>query len=209
MADTKVSALTAAAVAALANELPVNEAGTSKKVTLAQVHTLLQTLGGTRVDTLATQHAISSATATVVPDLTMALEAGTYVFEYSLIVRSATSTVSPMYGVNFTGTATKKKIRLEYSDQSATLLAAIGTASAVGTTALGFHMSQSVTAFSTTTPNMGHVAGVGTINADILITVKGVIVVSVAGNLEFWHGSETATATSIEVGSSLVVHRTV
>ena len=40
MADTKVSALTAASVAALANELPINEAGTSKKVTLAQIETL-------------------------------------------------------------------------------------------------------------------------------------------------------------------------
>lgn len=37
MADTKVSALTAAGSAADANEFPINEAGTSKKVTLAQI----------------------------------------------------------------------------------------------------------------------------------------------------------------------------
>lgn len=37
MADTKVSALTAATVAATSNELPINEAGTSKKLTVMQV----------------------------------------------------------------------------------------------------------------------------------------------------------------------------
>lgn len=45
MADTKISALTAVATAATTNEFPVNEAGTSKKVTIAQLVTLLKTLG--------------------------------------------------------------------------------------------------------------------------------------------------------------------
>lgn len=37
MADTKVSALPAAAAALIAMELPVNDAGTSRKVTIAQI----------------------------------------------------------------------------------------------------------------------------------------------------------------------------
>ena len=41
MADTKISALTAAGSALLTDEFPVNEAGTSKKVTIQQVRTLL------------------------------------------------------------------------------------------------------------------------------------------------------------------------
>jgi len=41
MADTKISALAAASAAAAANELPINEAGTNKKLTLAQVAALL------------------------------------------------------------------------------------------------------------------------------------------------------------------------
>src|SRR3990172_7982875 len=41
MADTKISALTAAAAAAAANELAINEAGTSKKLTVAQLATFL------------------------------------------------------------------------------------------------------------------------------------------------------------------------
>lgn len=43
MADTKISALPAAASAADANEFAINEAGTSKKVTAAQVKTLVNT----------------------------------------------------------------------------------------------------------------------------------------------------------------------
>jgi hypothetical protein len=37
VADTKISALTAAAAAAAVNELPINEAGASKKVTVQQL----------------------------------------------------------------------------------------------------------------------------------------------------------------------------
>ena len=40
MADTKISALTAASAAAGANEIPINEAGTTKKITLTQVQAL-------------------------------------------------------------------------------------------------------------------------------------------------------------------------
>jgi hypothetical protein len=37
MADTKISALTAAGSAATSNEIPINEGGTTKKVTVAQI----------------------------------------------------------------------------------------------------------------------------------------------------------------------------
>lgn len=42
MADTKISALTAAASALAADEFAINEAGTSKKLTMAQVETYLE-----------------------------------------------------------------------------------------------------------------------------------------------------------------------
>ena len=42
MADVKISALTAAASAAGANELPINEAGTSKKLTITQLLTFME-----------------------------------------------------------------------------------------------------------------------------------------------------------------------
>lgn len=45
MADTKISALTAATSALGADELPVNEAGTSKKVTVTQLQQFVFTAG--------------------------------------------------------------------------------------------------------------------------------------------------------------------
>lgn len=46
MADAKISALPAASAAAGANEIPINEAGTTKKVTLTQVDTLFGIASG-------------------------------------------------------------------------------------------------------------------------------------------------------------------
>ena len=212
MADTKISALTAATVAAVANELAINEAGRSKKISGTQLVTLLQTLGMPRVKLLGSQHSISSTTATKVTGLDITLEAGTYTFQYYIIEQSATVTVAPLYAINFTGTVTTQKWWFQYADLSATLLAAIGTvAHDVTTSTLGFQMAQANDDFGTTVPDMHPFAttnAVQTTNTDILVMITGLLEVTVQGNLELWHGSETATATSVEVGSSLVVIRT-
>ena len=213
MADTKISALAAASAAAAANELAINEAGTSKKLTIAQIVTYLQANGMPRVRQLTSQHSVSSTTATKVTDLDMTLETGTYTFEYYLYERSATITVAPLFGLNFsTGSATRFNWWFQYADLSATLLAAIGTAAHdTSTSTLGFQMAKAEDDMATTTPNMGPFAttnAVQTINTNILVKITGLIVVATQGNLELWHGSETATATSVEVGSSLIVIRT-
>jgi hypothetical protein len=208
MADAKISALAAVSAGAGTNEFAVNEAGVSKKITLAQVEAYLESRGLPNVYTLASDHQISVTTATEVTGLgPITLAAGTYLFEYWLIVQSATATVSPMYGINFTGTAARKNFWMDYADASATLLAMLGIADAQGTTALGFAGRQAQNAYSTAAPNMGHVAGVDPINADILVKISGFIVVTAPGDLELWHGSETATSTTIKAGSSCIVHR--
>lgn len=208
MADTKISALAAASAAAAANELAINEAGTSKKITITQLQTLLQTLGMPRITRLGSQHSISSTAGTEVTGLQQTLEAGTFTFTYWLIVRSATGTVSPMYGVNFTGTHTVLNMHMRYADDTTALTGQVGEADNQGNTGFGFIGGMAQNTESTTAPNMGHTVGVGATAADILIIIDGLIIVTVTGDLEFWHSSETNTATSIEVGSSLVVTRT-
>jgi len=249
MADTKISALTAATAAALANEFAINEAGVSKKVTaqqildaanilaaaaamattdsfaviqsaaakegtLAQLITLLQTKGMPRIKYLTAQHPVSTTAPTKVTDLDMTLEAGHYMFDYYLIQRSATITVGPQYNLNFsTGSLTRARWWFEYADLSATLLAAIGTAAHnVSTTTLGFGMRQAEDTLATTAAgNMGPFAttnAVQTVATDILVKITGLMTVATQGNIELWHGSETATETSLEVGSSLSVIRT-
>lgn len=217
MADSKVSALTALTgtnVAADDKFLIVDTSATaSKRIDVSELVVYLQTKGMPRVKRLGTQHSISSATPSKVTDLDMTLEAGTYAFDYYLLGQSATITVGLQFNFNFSGTATKVKWWFEYADLSSTLLAAIGTAAHdVGNATLGFGMRQAEDDLATTaTGNMGPTAttnAVQTINTDILYKITGLIVVSVAGDLQLYHGSETATATSVEVGSSLIVVRT-
>lgn len=170
-------------------------------------------IGTPRTKQLASQHSISVIAPTKVTGLDMTLEPGVYTFDYRLLVQTATITVGPQFNFNFTGTATKAKWWFMYADLSSTLLAAIGTmAHDTSTSTLGFQMAKAEDDFATTAAgNMGPVAttnSVQTINTDHMVQITGIIVVSVAGNIELWHGSETATATSVETGSSLVVIRT-
>jgi hypothetical protein len=210
MADSKVSALTAATTALAADEFPVNEAGTSKKVTLTQVVTLLQTLGMPRVLKLGTQHSISSATATKVTGLDMTLEVGTYVYKYSLLVQQATSTGDgPQFGINFsTGTATVKAHGLWFWDATSAITAQTFIMDNVGVKGFGYIDGVASNAYTTTAPDMGTTVGVTATGSNLLAMIEGIIVVTVQGNLELWRAAEGANASTTEVGSSLVVIRT-
>jgi len=188
--------------------------GTNKEITVQDLAQFMQLgLGLPRVAQLSSQHSVSSTTPTEVTGLTLALEVGTYTFDYRLICQSATITVGPQFNFNFDGTTTKARWWFQYADLSSTLLAAIGTAAHdTSTSTLGFQMAKAEDDMATTAAgNMGPFAttnAVQTAATDIMYQITGLIVVSGAGNIELWHGSETATATSVEVGSSLVVIRT-
>jgi len=199
VADTKTSALSAASAAAGANEIPINEAGTSKKVTVTQIRDYLKTLGLPEIVRLSSDHAISSVTATEVTGLQFTgLVAGTYIFEYFVLAQSATSTVSPMLGINFTGTATAR-FRMRYPGTGTTAIS--GVADDVGATSGQIEESVAQTTFSTTTPNLGATGGVATTGTNILYIIEGVLIVTATGDLEVWHGSETATSTTVKTDS--------
>lgn len=209
MADTKISAMAAAAAALLTHELPVAESGSPKKLTVAQIKTLLQQMGMPRVSRLDNQHSISSTTGTKVTELDQTLEAGTYVFTYALILRSGTTSVSPLLGVNFTGTGSPR-MHFRFADATSAITAELHTMDDEGSNAFGYISGRASNTESTTAPNLGSTAtlAVATANTDILVFIEGIIVVTGSGNLELWHSSETANATSVEVGSSLIVTRT-
>lgn len=223
MADTKQSALAdlTGATLAVGDFFPLRDisdttmaaTGTNKEITVAELILAMQAFGMPRVKRLNSQHSVSTQACTEVTDLTLALEAGTYQFDYRLLVQSATITVGPWFNFNFDGTSTKARWWFQYADLSATLLAAIGTmAHDTSTSTLGFQMAKAEDDMATTANgNMGPVATTNPVQTqavDIMCQITGIIVVTVAGNLELWHGSETATATSVEVGSSLVAVRT-
>lgn len=161
--------------------------------------------GGATTISLAANHAISSTTATEVTGLgPITLTAGTYVFQYFIIDTTATGTVSPMYAVNFTGTAAVRKMTLRYTSTGTTAIT--GLADDVGATTGQIMEAVTVTAFATTAPNMGHTGG-QTVTNNVFKVIEGIMIVTASGDLELWHGSETATATTTVAGTSVMVKK--
>lgn len=207
MADSKISALSAVASLSGSEEFAVNQGGTTKKVTPAQVLSFLQSLGAPRVWALGADHAISSTTATEVSGLgPMTLEAGTYIFQINVIAQSATTSVGIMLGINFTGTAATKVFKMRAATTGTTAIS--GVVDDAGATSGQTEESVAQSNYSTTAPNMGFTGGVATANSNVLLIIEGVLIVTVAGDLELWHGSETATSTTVKAGTSAMVLRT-
>jgi hypothetical protein len=157
---------------------------------------------------LSSQHSVSTIAPTEVAGLPMlGLSAGTYNFTYYLIGRTATATVGLNFAVNFTGTATRIVYVLTWIDASAT--ATTGVISSTVNAAAGVTVggSASIAKGTTTATVSTGTGGATSANTDFFLKIEGILVASTSGDLELWHGSETATATSLEVGSSVVVMR--
>lgn len=101
MADTKISALTAASAALTTDELPTNEGGTTKKVTLAQVDTLLSATTKTLTNKTLTAPVIG----TIVNTGTLTLPTATD----TLVGRATTDTLT---NKTITGAANTLTVRL-------------------------------------------------------------------------------------------------
>ncbi len=156
---------------------------------------------------LASQHSVSSTTATEVTGLQHSLVAGAYRYDYRLIVQTSASADGLKFGINYTGTATKIVSMLTWPDTGVTAsLGAIDDAAAATT---GQVVAHSVSRSETTTaPDMNTgTAGAATQAVNLMVQITGVIVVSDAGDLELWHASESTNATTVEVGSSLLLQR--
>lgn len=197
MADSKTSALAAASAAALMNEIPINEAGTSKKLTVQQIADLIG-IQKARVGTRVTN---STTTGAEVTDLQFAsLVAGTYLVEYFLICQSSATATGLKFGINYTGTVTRMGAMMHYISTGTTAVSGVADGTLTATTGTMMEGASAITE-STTAPNLGPFGGVATANENMLIKVEALLVVSDGGDLELYHGSETAAQTSIEVGS--------
>jgi hypothetical protein len=210
MADTKISALAAASAAAAANELAINEAGASKKLTVQQIADFLFTrISGSSgaagpystIQKLSADSADQSVLATPgVVMTTTGVGAGTWKFRYFGIYQSAATTTGIKLFVNHTGTSAQFATVMYFPDNSAT--AATGTGLGISGAAIGRVFSAYAEAVKNTSsfPSVGVV----TANADIPVIVEGIIVVSVSGNLELKLGTEVdASAVRLMADSCL------
>ena len=205
---TKISALTAASVAAAANEIAINEAGINKKLTLTQIEAYLRTRGLPIPVSLGSDYTNNSTTGTSVTGLKFAtLVAGTYLARWTLFVASDTTSTSFKFGVNYTGTVTRMMNMAQFP--SAGVTAATGTMIDVANATTGQVLAYANSTTETTTaPNLGPWVGVTTINLFHRIMVESLVVVSDGGDLELWAGSEVGASTiTVKAGSSGILTR--
>lgn len=169
-----------------------------------------QTAGGsvTTVAALASDFAENDTTSMVkITGLDLTVGAGTYVFEYYIRGRASDVLNSLKFAVNHTGTTTVFFYSLMWP--SAGVVAATGAvdqdAPAITTGSIWAHQST-----RTKNTTLGPQTGVDTANADILFRVTGLMIVTVSGTLELYHGSELAQAngTSVMAGTSLILTKT-
>ncbi len=151
---------------------------------------------------------ISNSTVTPAALTTMtasSIPAGTYLIEYFILHQSSITTTGVKFDVNFTGTVTHIVWDEEYVDNTATASTAAADQDAIAATAqvLGAFASR-----AKGTAGRGTTISVDTANADMFITIRGMMIVTVSGNLELWHGSETAAQTTVLQGTSLRLTRT-
>lgn len=123
---------------------------------------------------------------------------GIYMYEAWIMYQSAATTTGVKFGINHTGTVSQVVLTFRY--QESTTAASTGAASqaAAGGT---LHAGGSARALSTTTPNLGPTASVDTLNANMLGVIEGLLIVTAVGDLELWHASEVAAASTVKAGS--------
>lgn len=153
---------------------------------------------------LGSQHSVSSTTATEVTGLQHSLTAGSYHVRYNLIVQTSATTTGLKFGVNYTGTVTRMACVYLFPTTGTTAATGIMEDSIAANTGNLLEQSTAITE-TTTAPNMGPNAGSAATNTNMWNVVDCTVVVSDSGDLELWHGSETANATTVEVGSSAVL----
>lgn len=148
----------------------------------------------------------STTTGVEITGLSIPLEAGTYVFQYFIRYQSAATTTGVKFGVNYTGTASAFMAQLRLATTGTTAVSAVHDQATTTTpTVMGICATRTE---STTAPNLGPWTDIDTANADMLVIIEGLMVVSDAGDIELWHASEAAAASTVKAGTSLILTRT-
>lgn len=159
-------------------------------------------VGQYTVARLATTVTNSTTTAAKVTGLDLACGPGTWIFEYFLRMQSATVTVSPKLSVNHSGTVTSFMATLSVLNSTTTDSAGTWDQDAVALQVMT-GMAQRAKSAAATMVHSVPVNSIDVVNSDILVVIQGLLVCTVGGNMELYHASETATATSVMADSVL------
>lgn len=200
MADTKISALTAVATPAGTDELAVNQASASKKMTLAQIKAFSNQ---DTIKVVAADQANSTITAAAVTDLSLTVAAGTYLAKYWIVYRSAATTTGIQMYLRHGGTTTR--MAATWYTLTTGGAAATGIADQATTTTAQMMEGKAQRASNVAS---GAMAGVDSANADQFAVMEGLVIVTVSGTLDLMFNSEVAaSAVTIMTGTSLVLSK--
>ena len=195
MPDVKVSALIAATTLDGTEDFPVVQSTTSKRAAIGLLFTRINGSSGAAgpYKTLQKLSADSASQTSVTPGTvitTTGVGVGTWHFEYTLIFQSAATTTGIRISNNHTGTVTTYIMHSDFVTTGGT--AATGQHDAIITsTTTGLHEGHGERVLNA---NSKASAGVATLNANQMIVVRGIMVVSVSGDLQFRLGTEVAAS---------------
>jgi hypothetical protein len=155
----------------------------------------------------ADEHTIGTVACGEVTGLEVYLEPGVYNFQYAIRWQAAATSTGAHYAINFTGTAAVYAATLMHAES--TTAASTGAASQAGYAVTNSKLisGSGTRTKATTAANLGTSISVDAANSDMLDIIQGYIIVTAAGNLELWHGSEVAANTTVKEGSALLLTR--
>lgn len=155
----------------------------------------------------ADEHTVGTVACTEVTGIEVYLEPGVYNFMYNICWQAAATSTGKHYAINFTGTAAVYAATLMHAEN--TTAASTGAASMAGYAVTNSKLisGSGARTKATTSANLGTSISVDAANSNMHDMIQGYIIVTAAGNLELWSGSEVAANTTIKEGSSLLLNR--
>lgn len=123
---------------------------------------------------------------------------GIYVAEWFIIYQSAAATTGVKFGVNHTGTSTMTTTAQLATTGTTAVTAVHDQVTTTTPTIMGSLATRSKT---TTAPDLGPWTDIDTLNANMQVYIYSNLVVTAIGDLELWHASEVAAASTVKAGS--------
>lgn len=156
-----------------------------------------------KIITLGANQANATTTGTNVTGLNTALTTGTYWIQVFIRYQSSVATNGVKFGINNSGTATIAAT-LRWGTTGTTATSNAPDQESTGNTMIEHASTRNE---STTAPNLGPSLSVDTINADMLCVIDCYMNVTVAGDFQLWHGSETANTSTVMAGTSVIIYK--
>lgn len=155
---------------------------------------------------LASDAATNSTTSMVsITGLETVVGPGTYVVQYFIRYQSALTTTGVKFAVDHSGTLTcfvGHNMFATTGGAAATAAASQAAAAATGNLIEGHGRRTKNTVFGVAT------VSVDAANADMMMKIELILIVTVSGTLKLLHGSEIAAASTVKAGSSLILFKT-